>query len=273
MTADGVAVDAPPPPAVRELRAGRAIAIFAAYLGVQLLVGMAIGMGAVVWIIAVHGMRALAGADGQETAASIIQAVAIPASVVGLVVAGGVVFLLARWALAGPVGAPAWQAIGWSRAARRQVLLAAVAGAIIAMVYLAVAVLAPPPPSTKLGPITSAAVSGGWTRHGWAFLALVLAPPLEEFLFRGILFTGIARSWNATGAAVLVTGLFVLLHATEIAAYLPAAMMVTVLGTVTLLARVATGSLVPAIALHGTYNLCIVLSVYIGDFMRRLWAS
>jgi membrane protease YdiL (CAAX protease family) len=96
----------------------------------------------------------------------------------------------------------------------------------------------------------------------WAILAIGVAPPTEELLFRGVLYAGFARSWGARAAAVVTTALFVALHAPEIRGYWPGWMVIASLGALALRARLRTGSLAPAIALHVGYNLALVVVIY-----------
>jgi membrane protease YdiL (CAAX protease family) len=254
-------------PADPRLGPGRAALLFVAYVAVQVAVGMAAGIAIVVWLIAVRGPGALRmGAAGQRALIQQAQSIVlIPASLLGILAAGIVVFLLVRSALPGPIGSPAWRSIGWSGADGRHVLYAALAAVGVYLLFVTCLWLAPPPPDTKWGPLTTAARSGGWTRLGWALIAVLIAPPIEEFVFRGVLFSGLIRSWNKGVAGVLVTTLFAALHFTEVVAYAPAAVIVCLVGVATLIARHASGSLLPAVALHATYNLCIVIGAYLGE--------
>jgi membrane protease YdiL (CAAX protease family) len=90
----------------------------------------------------------------------------------------------------------------------------------------------------------------------------VVAPPVEEFVFRGVLFAGFRRSWKTGAAGALVTLLFIAAHFTEVAGYGPAVIAVALVGAATLVARIATDSLAPAIALHASYNLGLVVALY-----------
>jgi membrane protease YdiL (CAAX protease family) len=107
--------------------------------------------------------------------------------------------------------------------------------------------------------------SGGWPRHLWAVLALLVAPPVEEFLFRGVLFAGFVRSWSMASSGALVTLLFPAAHATEARGYAPAIVSIAAVGTLTLLARIHTDSLAPGVALHAAYNLVLAASLYLGE--------
>src|SRR5258705_3080346 len=125
---------------------------------------------------------------------------------------------MVRRTLAGPVASGAFVSIGWARASSRDLLRASAAGVGLGVVYLFVLVPAiEPSPGRELGPLASAALAGGWARHAWAFLAVLVAPPVEEFVFRGVLLTGFRRSWGLAPAGALVSVLFVAAHFSEIA--------------------------------------------------------
>ena len=89
--------------------------------------------------------------------------------------------------------------------------------------------------------------------------ALLLAPPIEELLFRGVLYGGYRRSLGAPAAAALTTSIFVILHVSEIVYYPPAALGIASLALVALWFRLRSAAIGPAIAVHFGYNLVIAL--------------
>lgn len=159
-----------------------------------------------------------------------------------------------------------YRSIGWSPASRVQILGSALIGAALCGAYLFVACrLVPPSAQQSWSPFRDALVSGGWPRHSWALLALVLAPPVEEFLFRGVVFAGFARSWPVPAAGLVTTILFLLSHYYgSLHPYWPAIIAITSFGVAALGARIATKSLAPCVSMHVAYNLGIVVAVYAG---------
>jgi len=95
---------------------------------------------------------------------------------------------------------------------------------------------------------------------GWVLMIVLLFPVVEEILFRGFLFTGLAQSWGQTLAGIVTTVLFVAVHMPKVLEYWPALFAVTLIGTLTVFIRIRTGSLAPGIALHSTYNGVLVAS-------------
>jgi membrane protease YdiL (CAAX protease family) len=91
---------------------------------------------------------------------------------------------------------------------------------------------------------------------------------VEEFVFRGVMWTGLSRSWNPWLAAIVVTLVFVALHLPETMGYPPALVGIGVMGLTALAMRVQSGSIVPAMFLHAAYNGMIVAAVVGGQAAR-----
>jgi len=137
---------------------------------------------------------------------------------------------------------------------------AALAGALIGLAFIAATSVVPMPEAAKPGWMRL--ISGsGWAYYLWIVMALFVAPPVEEFVFRGMLWTGLARNWGPAAAGFVVTLAFVAVHLTQAGGYWPAIVAIATMGAAALVARVKSGSLVPAISLHVTYNAMVVLSM------------
>lgn len=256
----GLSPPPPPPPVAGRsptLGAKRAFGALAAFLGVQVLVAV---------VAAVYkGVRhvasgAAAGDDPLRDASGFL----IGAAFVGTLLAGLAVLRVARRALPGALATGALAPVGWAPASVRACARAAAQGLAL-LVALALVSGFLPAPKHALGPMARLAEMGGWARVGWAFLAVACAPPVEELVFRGVFYAGLARSWRPAVAATLTTVVFVALHAAEIGTYWPAWLIIGALGALALRVRLASGSLLPAIALHATYNLGLVLALYAGS--------
>jgi membrane protease YdiL (CAAX protease family) len=228
--------------------------IFAAFLGVQAVVAVIV---AVYAAGAAIRSGAVPGADGLQIAPR----VTLVAAIAGTLLSGGVVLALARRALPATPEAAALRALGWTPVPAGVVVRAALTGLGLVVAFV-VAGRFLPAARHELGPLGRIAAAGGGLRVAWAVLAVAIAPPVEELVFRGVLYAGFAAKWASSRAGFVTTMIFVAMHATEIGAYWPAWIAIGVLSTLALRARVATGSLVPAVALHATYNLGLVLATY-----------
>lgn len=120
------------------------------------------------------------------------------------------------------------------------------------------------PPDDLPQPIFDAMLAAPFLLQiGWSLMFVVLFPIVEELLFRGFLFTGLSQSWGPSLAGVLTTMAFVAVHMPKVLEYWPALLAVTLIGTLTVLIRIRTGSLAPGIALHSTYNGTLVTAAFL----------
>ncbi|MCK6460482.1 MAG: CPBP family intramembrane metalloprotease [Planctomycetes bacterium] len=250
MEGPGTAPEALPPeppafpaPTERRFGPGGAILVFLAYFGAQFVAGFVVGI--------VSGVRS---AMSGRPIADLIED-SMPAIVLLSLALGGAAALLVARALTGPLRAGGRFALRHGSAS--QLLLGAGTGALLGLLLFAVTRLVPPTaldtPLTRL-----ASTEAGY----WALLlvALVLAPPIEEFVFRGVMYEGLRARMPAVGAMLIVTILFTALHATELVHYPPGFLLIALLSVATLLLRTATGSLFPPVAAHFVYNLFAVVS-------------
>jgi len=244
-----------PSPSVVELRAGRAVIIAVVYFLVQIVIGAVIGIGAVIYYArAQRGLPSIT----QEMLASVM----LPAAAVGMIAGGLAVFALTARVLRR--AEDGLRSIGWCRASSREIWLSIAGGVLVAALFLLVVTqIHPPAAGQKWGPLATAAASGGWQRGFWVLIVL-LAAPIEEFVFRGVLWTGLRRSFGGVIAAGVVTVLFVAAHATEALGYWPAWLAIIVMSVGTLVQRARTGSLIPPLALHAAYNASLAVTVYLG---------
>lgn len=91
-------------------------------------------------------------------------------------------------------------------------------------------------------------------------LGIVIAAPIfEETLFRGFVFTGIQESHLGTGAAIVFSSAFWAIIHTQYGAF--DLISIFLLGIVFSVARIASGSLLLPIILHGTFNLFAILEM------------
>lgn len=152
--------------------------------------------------------------------------------------------------------------IGWRRPSGLHLAAAASAGLLAGATYLVVfLVTRPAVEADSLGTMATAAASGGLHRHVWAILALLVAPLLEEFLFRGVLFTALRDRWGVAVAAVGSGLLFLVSHIAEATIW----QAWVGLGAATLaltLIRIRSDSVAASWVTHAAYNAVIVALVY-----------
>jgi membrane protease YdiL (CAAX protease family) len=89
----------------------------------------------------------------------------------------------------------------------------------------------------------------------FALFVVTVVPLIEEFLFRGVLYTGFANSMNKYIAAVFVTCIFIILHPDAIrSGYWVTHLSLYLIPIIFMAARMATGSLASSIMIHSGFN-------------------
>jgi membrane protease YdiL (CAAX protease family) len=169
---------------------------------------------------------------------------------VGVVFGAGMALLAARFLLK-RAGAECWTetlALKWGTPLH--LLLALATGAALGIAQRAVLVQREyPSPESASG----ADELGAFLLYS-GIQTLLLAPTIEEFLFRGVLFSGFSSSWGVGLASVLVTVGFVAYHLQWDLNLVPWTAAVAI-GA--LVFRMVGRALGPAVALHFGFNLVI----------------
>jgi membrane protease YdiL (CAAX protease family) len=188
----------------------------------------------------------------------------VPVSCVASAGAGLIAFAVTCGSLHGSIRSGSLRPVGWTRAPLRSLGISAILGLGLALFYVFVLIrLHPQPPGQSLSLMASAVESGGWQRVCWAVFVVAVAPPAEEFVFRGVLLSGLRRSMGVVLAGAVVTVLFVASHATEALGYWPAWVSIAFLCVLTITVRCTSQSLLPPLILHTIYNAALVVMVYL----------
>jgi membrane protease YdiL (CAAX protease family) len=106
----------------------------------------------------------------------------------------------------------------------------------------------------QLDDVTRMAFKPGLSIAVYAVAAVFLAPPLEEMLFRGLLFGGFCRSLGLDRAAIGTTAIFVLLHAAQLAIQPLATIGITAMAIAALWLRLRHRAVGAAVAVHFGFN-------------------
>jgi hypothetical protein len=145
-------------------------------------------------------------------------------------------------------------AIAW-RAPKLRGYGAGVLAALSAIAFASLMVAALPPDISKLtGPTSRLLDAPGFPRMAVQMLAVLGAPLVEEFVFRGAFFAALARGWGIRWAGVVTTLLFVALHAPDKAGWWPGFLVIGFLGALLVLLRLRYKSLWPGMLAHFLYN-------------------
>jgi uncharacterized protein len=135
-----------------------------------------------------------------------------------------------------------------------------VGGTVVVLVFSEIlAVLFPPPDFTTIHPANVINHGSTLEKLIFVFSVVVVAPIAEEFLFRGVLYSGISHTWNKQVAAILVSACFVLIHPETISSgYWLTHVLLYVITLILILVREITGTLFTCILVHSGFNFAAV---------------
>ena len=132
-------------------------------------------------------------------------------------------------------------------------------GAGVAVVFAAAASLYPPSEDQDVGgALTHLLESGPVGQALWLTLAAVVAPVVEEMLFRGYLYLGARRRLGPLGAGAFGAITFAALHVGETGSYWPALTGIFLLAALLTVILERTGNLTYCICCHLGYNAALV---------------
>src|SRR5207249_8458590 len=107
----------------------------------------------------------------------------------------------------GPTGA-AWVLGRWPWIARGAGLGAAVAALYVITCWVCSELIGVQAPHGDGWPLLEMSRNIGLQQGTWVVLSVLVAPPVEELLFRGVAYGGYRKSLGPIWAAVLTTGIF-----------------------------------------------------------------
>jgi len=96
-------------------------------------------------------------------------------------------------------------------------------------------------------------------------MAVLLAPVLEETIFRGYIYPVIARSFGVNAGVVVTGTLFGLLHASQLWGGWAQIVLLVLVGIVLTYARARTHTVVASYLLHVSYNSCLFLGFLVAS--------
>jgi len=145
---------------------------------------------------------------------------------------------------------PLLKSLHWHNREKVPVMSLISAGAFLALTVLIVSTVFPSPtdsPLEKLLTTTESIVV-------FVIFGIIVAPLLEEIIFRGFLYTLLADVYSP-GVAVPITALlFAGLHLSQLRGNWPAVFLILSVGYVLTMVRKRSNSLIPSVIMHTSYN-------------------
>lgn len=232
---------------------GSAFAVIGVYLAVQVAVAFLVAI-----IVAVFLGMSASNRHEHLSPAALKSAIFMPSVMVSVLVSSGAAFAFSllrgrpRLRMGDPTG------FGLVKADARVIVSAMLVGGALSCYFTFISPLfVTPPPKEAMGLLSQMATNPGTGQYVWLCFALLIAPVVEEYLFRGVLASGLRTRLGPAATIGIVTVLFTILHLSEAKAYWPAFLSITALGVLTGVARERSGSLLPAMAAHFGYNAAV----------------
>lgn len=230
------------------------IKVLATFLAAQL----------VVWVIAVIAvLDPVAGSDPTEAGTrAVLQVfpVTLPLSMLASALA---VFALSRRLSRRLGGGIARIVFALKGADGRTLAIAAGSGALLAALLALLSLTTSATEVADQGLLARMLSSSATGRIVFGLTAVLIAPSVEEYVFRGVLLGTLLPAGEVT-AGVLSGLAFWLLHATEWIHYWPAALGVGAMTVLVTSLRLRSGSIVPSIVAHTSYNGALTLMALLG---------
>jgi membrane protease YdiL (CAAX protease family) len=150
-------------------------------------------------------------------------------------------------------GWPVRESLRWIGRREFKTTTLVLAGAGMALLVIFVSLFLPETKNPTLEKLLSTTPS----IIAFVVFGIALAPFLEEVLFRGFLYTALADVYSARVAIPITSVLFGVLHLDQQEGNWPAAILILGVGLSLTWVRHRTGSLVPSVIMHTTYNAVI----------------
>lgn len=247
--------DALTTPRVPRFNAWHALGLVLGYVLAQLLAGFAVGAA---WSFSAGFQAALHGGHfvpGLQLGPGLLAF----SVMLGLLLAGVWAWFFSAYYAKSLLHAPGTTGIAWRPAPFRAYGVAVLAALLLVLLVILVEQLYPPDLSRLSGPMERLARAEGFPYVLFGISVVLIAPPLEEFVFRGVAFAAVARSFGTPAAVILTTLAFVALHYADKIHYWPGFVFVGALGLAAAGLRLRYRSLWPGILLHCGYNGMVLL--------------
>ena len=183
------------------------------------------------------------------------------AAIFGEVLAAGVAWILAIKYYEVQTDNFGKSALGLIGTSRCHVMLSILGGLILAASIILLEFLFPTGTTGGASVFDKFTMNGVAIRYSWLVAGILVAPFVEELLFRGVVFSIIKSHFNAICGAIVSVMAFMLVHTPQVGHDWKSALAIFALGMTCALIRVKGMSLWLAVAVHASYNAYLTLWV------------
>ena len=156
-------------------------------------------------------------------------------------------------------GKPFWEGLKWQKLSGHNTVRFLLGGILLSLVIMIIPPFLPEKKGFPLEKLFNSPASA----YAVAAFAVLIAPFMEELLFRGLLFAFFEKHGGLTFAVVSTALLFAGLHIPEYWGAWDHVVMILIVGIVFSLVRGATRSVTPSYILHLAYNGTLMLLLYL----------
>lgn len=238
----------PPAPSIPAWKVWEAVLVVALFAGSQLAVSLAAST--------VLGMELPPGLSQDEAERQMLRVV-LP---LVILVSHAVGWLGVYWVLVRRHRTPLLAGLRLQGLRRFRVGRVFLAGMSLQVVGVLTGLMFPPPEDLN-NPMLRFIAYGRWAVALLFLMAVIMAPFLEEAMFRGLLYPALRKRMSFVPAALLVTALFAGMHFMQTGGYLPAIVAIALVGYMLAWLREASGSLWPSVIFHMGFNFTALLPV------------
>jgi membrane protease YdiL (CAAX protease family) len=171
------------------------------------------------------------------------------------------------WALVTRFGKrPFLESLGWGWSNRLRFWSSVGLGIALFIAAWALATVLGAEKPTQLEQLINSSLAA---RYAIAFLAVFTAPFIEEFTYRGVLYSALQRTIGVKGAVIFVLGLFTLIHVPQYWPNLGVISAVALLSIVLTIVRARSGRLLPCIVIHMAFNAVQAAILLVEPYAQR----
>lgn len=160
--------------------------------------------------------------------------------------------------------APFFESLKWPPRKELRVAIYVPVGIVLALAVLGTSTLFPNPQESPIEKLLKVPL----TAFLFATLGVLVAPFVEEVVFRGFLYPVVERRLGKTNAVVATALLFSGVHVSQLWGSWPAIVLITVVGFTLSSVRAHTDALLPGFIIHLAYNSTICLLFLIGVLVQ-----
>ncbi|MEW5977157.1 MAG: CPBP family intramembrane glutamic endopeptidase [Acidobacteriota bacterium] len=161
-------------------------------------------------------------------------------------------------------GAPFLPSLRWTSVPARPARFYLSLGFVLALTILGLSAVLPTPAKPPIEQL----LRHKETAFLFAAMGVLVAPFVEEVIFRGFIFPVIEKILGKVGGIVITAGLFTSVHVGQLWGSWSAVALILLVGTVLSTARALTGSLTPSFLIHLSYNATITLLFLMGVLVK-----